>query len=1383
MSQKTSREQVVVALGVLATTLACLTSSDAQTDEQNLQAPANSLAQAYQAEIRPLLATYCHRCHAGDRTEADIDLAAFPTLTDVRKDPRTWQKVREMLMGAQMPPPKSKQPRDEERTRLRKWVREHLRIEAEAQAGDPGRVVLRRLTNAEYTYTVRDLTRVDTLDPTHEFPVDGAAGEGFANTGDALVMSPSLVTKYLGAAKRIASHAVLLPDGIRFSRHTTRRDWTDELLGRIRVFYREFTDHGGDSLDDMNDDARRLPVERYLKATLTGRNALTTGQKTVEALAHEHDLNARYLGILWTTLTADTAETTETATPSTLLLDRVRERWRSAKAGDVEALAAEIERWQKALWKFNTIGHIGREGGPASWQEAVHPIATGQDFKLKLSPPADGKDTVVYLVANDAGDGNAADYVVWKNPRLEVDGRNSVQLRDAAGLDQRLAERRQATLSSTASYLAAVAEAVGNTANTDAPALATRHGVEVAILQAWLSYLDLGEIRPAEVKGHFTRQLQKVGNHDFVSGWGTQETPFVVANSSDEEVRIPGLSRPHSVLGHPSPTLFAAVGWHSPMSGEVQVEARLVDGHPECGNGVEWVLEHRSGPRLHRLWQGHIGYAGAANLPAKTVQVQKGALLSFILGPRGGHHGCDLTEFNLVITEVDGARRVWDLATDVSGNILEGNPHADRHGNEATWHFYKGETARLVEVESDAVPEGSLLASWQAERDPDKRRELAARVQALAIGEPPVDQSSPDATLYRQLQKLGTPTDHAALLADIEPDVRFGKHPLGHAVDPVDLVIQAPAVVQFRVPTELARIEGLELVVRGELEAEHGSEGSVQLQVLLAEPDSTDVSPTLTFVVRDGSEARRRVESAFDAFRQLFPAALCYPRIVPVDEVVTLTLFYREDEILRRLMLDDEQAARLDRLWDELRFVSHEPLELVTAFEQLSEFATQDRPKLVIALEPLREPINDRADAFRERLISLEPTQLRAVLEIADRAWRRTLTERESDGLRDLYDELRVSAIPHDEAIRLTLARVLTSPSFLYRLERPGPGATAVPISNAELSSRLSYFLWSSMPDAELRQLADAGKLTDTRTLVARARRMLTDHRTRRLAIEFACQWLHIRDFDQNADKNEKLYPEFADLRDDMYEESVRFFADIFRSDGSILGMLNADHTFLNESLARHYDIDGVSGDGWQRVNGVRAQRRGGVLAMATVLAKQSGASRTSPILRGNWVFETLLGERLPRPPATVPQLPEAVPRGLTARELIERHSSAPECAKCHVRIDPYGFALEQYDAIGRLRPGAVDTRTKLLGGTTIEGIEGLREYLLTVRRDDFLQQFCRKLLGYALGRAVQLADEPLLEAMQRQLEANGYRFSVAVEAIVTSPQFREIRGKETAQE
>ena len=188
---------------------------------------------------------------------------------------------------------------------------------------------------------------------------------------------------------------------------------------------------------------------------------------------------------------------------------------------------------------------------------------------------------------------------------------------------------------------------------------------------------------------------------------------------------------------------------------------------------------------------------------------------------------------------------------------------------------------------------------------------------------------------------------------------------------------------------------------------------------------------------------------------------------------------------------------------------------------------------------------------------------------------------------------------------------------------------------------------------------------------------------------------------------------------------------------------------------------------------------RGGVLGLGTVLSVNSGASRTSPILRGNWVYETLLGQQLPRPPANVPQLPETVPEGLTARELIERHSSDAACSKCHALIDPYGFALEQYDVLGRLRPTPMNTKTRLPTGTELEGIDGLRNYLVTERQDDFLDQFCRKLLGYALGREVQLSDTLLLEHLKAKLKKNDYRFSVAVEAIVHSKQFTSLRGKD----
>ena len=217
----------------------------------------------------------------------------------------------------------------------------------------------------------------------------------------------------------------------------------------------------------------------------------------------------------------------------------------------------------------------------------------------------------------------------------------------------------------------------------------------------------------------------------------------------------------------------------------------------------------------------------------------------------------------------------------------------------------------------------------------------------------------------------------------------------------------------------------------------------------------------------------------------------------------------------------------------------------------------------------------------------------------------------------------------------------------------------------------------------------------------------------------------------------------------------------------------------MNEKLANHYGIDGVIGSQWRRVDGIRSRGRGGVLAMASVLASQSGASRTSPILRGNWIYETLLGQRLPKPPADVPQLPDEVPSELTARELIEMHSSQPACAKCHARIDPYSFALEQYDALGRIRLDRVNTKTTLLDGREIDGIDGLRSYLTEQRRADVVRQFCRKLLGYALGREVALSDEVLLAEMQQRLAAGNYRARIAVEAIVMSPQFLTIRGKQ----
>jgi hypothetical protein len=1369
------------------------------------------LEKAFVPQVTPLVTKYCRECHSPDLAEADLDLTRFATFAVVRKAPQVWQKIGEMLEGGQMPPIDSPQPSDDERKQLRSWVQAYLTLEARAQAGDPGRVVLRRLSNAEYKYTVRDLTGVATLDPTREFPVDGAAGEGFTNTGNALVMSPALVTKYLDAGKEIANHAVLLPDGLRFSPSTTRRDWTEELLAQIRQYYAQYTDQtGGDRVNlqgvvfDTNGGGR-LPLERYLRATLEEREALLAGRTALAEVANKRSLNAKYLSLLWQTLNNS---------KNSLLLQRLSEHWQKAKPDDAPALAGEIAGWQKELWRFTTVGHIGKVGGPKRWMEPVEPLVARQEVRFKFPATIEGNEVVLSLVTTTAGDGNENDFVVWQQPRLVAPGRSDLLLKDVSALAAALSADRERIFSATAKYLAAADEASRSEGKADVTALAQKHGVEQEPLAAWLEYLGVAAAGATELKGHFTNKLTKSGDYDFIAGWGSNDTPLLLANSSDQHVRIPGNMKPHSVAVHPSPTLKAAVGWQSPVAGTLKIEGVVGHAHPECGNGVTWSLELRRGSTRQRLASGVA--QGAAEVKVGQIDklpVQKGDLVSLLIGPREGNHSCDLTFVDLTLSELGEDGKKWRLA-DLSKDILAGNPHDDHLGNRGVWHFY-------TEAEKDAagpvIPADSLLARWQLAASPD-RAKLADQLQTLLTGGKSPEANSSDGQLYRQLTSLQGPLLRTSLKRATESTkpvksewgldgALFGNHPDGSMIEAASLCVQAPKVLTVRLPAEL--VAGCEFVATAGLDPKAGREGSAQVRVALGKVGEADLLPvgaetrdaggrwtdphqqtsfSAPILVSDDSAARRRWVAALDDFRQLFPAALCYTKIVPVDEVVTLTLYYREDDHLGRLMLSDQEQRRLDRLWDELHYVSQDAFTLVDALQQLIEFATQDADPKVFT--PLREPFQQRADRFHEQLLASEPKHLQAAIEFAANAYRRPLREKERAELMNLYTQLRREELPHDTAIRLVLARVLVAPAFLYRSETPVAGTKQGPVNDWELATRLSYLLWSSLPDVELRQQAERGTLHEPEVLVGQMRRMLRDPKARRLATEFACQWLHIYDFDQLDEKSERHFPQFTELRDDMYEESILFFTDLLQNDGSLLDIFSSDHTFLNEALAKHYGVPNVSGDQWRKVEGLKQLGRGGILGQATTLAKQSGASRTSPILRGNWISEVLLGERLPRPPKGVPQLPddESATAGLTVRQLTEKHSSDPKCAVCHRRIDPLGFALEEFDAIGARRQKdlanrPIDTHAKTLDGAEFEGLAGLREYLLTARRDALVRQFCKKLLGYALGRSVQLSDEPLLAEMRADLEKHDFKLSAAFERIVLSPQFREIRGRERAGE
>ena len=1387
----------------------------------------DALQTEFEQQIRPILKQFCLDCHSAEAQEGELDLERFATFSAVRDDPSTWQKVAEMLDNGEMPPDDSEQPTARQQTQLRAWIAAYLDAEALANAGDPGPIALRRLNNAQYTYTIRDLTGVQ-LDPAREFPVDSAAGEGFTNTGASLVMSPALVQKYFDAGKAIASHAVLLPDGFRFSAGTTRRDWEIEILSQISSLYALHTSGGSDvSLLDRwsvpdptksTENDGRIDLERYIAALIQQREQLLADLDAAEAIARTNNLNAKYFRLLAAMLVSDEA-------PS-LLLDSLRRRWRQATAEDAAALTAVIRAWQDQLWKFNPVGHLGIV---QPWQEPVTPIRESHHIRVKLDAPTEGDTISLYLVAGPAGDGNAADIVAWQNPRIERSGRPAILLRDVRAMGLKLARIREQTLSQTTKYLTAAFAARQPGSERDIAKLAAAHAVDPLILKPLLSYLGIEADGELKIGGYLTQYRQETAGYDFVNAWLIPDVAdfSLVSNSSDQAVNIPGTVRPHKVTVHPRPDRWIAAGWRSPIEGRVTLTPRVQDAHPACGNGVSWSLELRRGAQRRMLAEGTVDRAGtAAPEPLRDISIHKGDLISLVIGPRDRQHACDLTEIDLTVTVADDSAdpRAWSLSGDCADSLGAGNPHPDSFGNRDIWHFYGG----MLDGESAprAIPPGSLLARWLDASAAEAAVQLAAELEELLTRPLAQDAPPPDAEVYRALTALDGPLfshiDSAALARTVAEDELagvefgldpqlFGRHPDGSAAPSEHLVVQAPAVIEIKLPASLAA--GAEFAVAGRLHDSQSRAGSVQLLVLdsraksqmgaeidnlrgfvaagksatASNPSATSngvLLPGVPIVVRKGSQAEARVRKSFDDFRRLFPAAMCHARIVPVDEVVTLLLFHREDEHLARLMLSDAEQARLDRLWDELHYVSQDALRIENSLEQILEFSTQDADPR--KFDPVLKPIAAGAAAFRQRLLVTAPAHVDALVKFAARAYRRPLGANEDAGIRRLYETLCQEEIPHEEAFRLTLAKVLAAPAFLYRLERPGLGREPSAVGNEELASRLSYFLWSSAPDDELRQVAAAGQLVQPDILVAQTHRMLRDARTRRLAIEFACQWLHIRDFDQLDEKSERHFPQFTDLRDDIYEESIRFFADLFRNDGSILNILAADYTFVNESLATLYGIPDVSGSDWRRVEGVREYGRGGILGLATTLAKQSGASRTSPILRGNWISETLLGERLPKPPQDVPQLPddEADLDGLTMRQVIEKHTADPACAKCHVRIDPYGFALESYDAIGRLRQQdlggrPIDTNTTLMDGAQIDGINGLREYLVVTRRNDFLRQFCRKLVGYALGRAVQLSDEPLLNEMMTRLAENDYRFGAAVDTIVLSKQFRMIRGSD----
>jgi mono/diheme cytochrome c family protein len=547
--------------------------------------------------------------------------------------------------------------------------------------------------------------------------------------------------------------------------------------------------------------------------------------------------------------------------------------------------------------------------------------------------------------------------------------------------------------------------------------------------------------------------------------------------------------------------------------------------------------------------------------------------------------------------------------------------------------------------------------------------------------------------------------------------------------------------------------------------------------------------------------------------------------------------FFRDDTPLMELILDDKRQKELDSLWDEFDFIANVTSRTWTQyfFNQSGEvqgkgaeagterptdhpitdtaviMAMKDAYLAKAAADPSNDPVAaeairyhfDQVNATLRRLereqVEAEPKHLAALLKFATAAYRRPLTKAEREDLIGFYHTLRTkNELSHEDAIRDSVVSVLMAPDFLYRLDltddavassgrlkkvslKTTEGMAIEPLSAYALASRLSYFLWASMPDAELLRHAASGDLRRPDVLLAQTRRMLKDPRVSGMATEFTGNWLSSRQFETNNSVDRQRFPTFNnDLREAMFEEPVRLVEDAILNNRPVLDLIYGDYTFVNPPLAQHYGIPGVTGDtsNWVRVDNAGQYGRGGLLPMAVFLTQNSPGLRTSPVKRGNWVVQRVLGIRVPPPPPVVPELPSDESKSdLPVREMLARHRSNPVCAACHARFDSFGLAFEGYGPVGDARTKdlagrPVDTAVTYPGGVQGTGLEGLKAFIRDHRQDQFVSNVSRKLLVYSLDRSLQLSDEGLVERMENRLAAKGYRFDTLVETIVTSPQF-----------
>ncbi|MSX03150.1 MAG: DUF1592 domain-containing protein, partial [Actinobacteria bacterium] len=1037
--------------------IACLSLAAASADGSD------NLAQTYATQIQPLLVRSCGTCHGKMPKDNDLDLTSFGSAQAILARPKMLSDVAERVRGGDMPPEDAPQPNQAEREQLLGWITAALDAEAAARAGDPGQVTLRRLSNTEYDNAVRDLTGVD-MRPTQarEFPVDSVGGEGFANVGDAMPVTPELVERYHHAARDVAAQAVLLPNGFRFSPSPDRPTWTEETLNSLRSFHGRHAGPNGEP-----------PLDKHVAATLRHRDKFTSGgPAAIAAVAAEEKLNATYLTALWAGLSGTTASSLPSAE-----VDARMKQWRE-KAAQFEA---EKQRRKAALPKI--------ESRWASSKRVLveSKVAEGGSVPFERKLSVERGELLLLTVLPNENHGADSTLVEWTIREIAADGR-------------------------TWSLSDLIPDLLKGNSWSD------KHEARWSFLETTSTPAFLTE-----------RRDSNAGRAELKS-WSLGSEPSVFVNSAAEDLQVWTKLPARSFFVHPGPKRPVSIAWTSPIDGKLSVSGRVADAHPAGLDGVSFELSHVAAPDL--------GQALADLSSAST----------------------DMSDPGLAPAMLDIIREKWRAATTDPAPVLEAIKSAQ---DQLFQSNYKKNAAIAV---------GNGFPAWE------ELRRVVARERVQGAAREPLFRmvalpAQPDTFVVWDRLRLeggdGPPlvfAEHPELTAVVEQasGLKFGHHPQGRPAPKSALVTAAGTEVIIdlgKLPADLQKSLALPRFLRADVSLDEASPETASVQAFLigatggggnlAEPvaKATLGDPLAAQIVHPRVATEQARQAA--EFRALFPPAVLFEPIIPRDAQGSVFLYRREDEPLRRLLLDEAGRAELDRLWSELEFVSEQALATPIAYEGLVQYYRKpnDGARIMFFyIQLFEEQIKREEKAFLAAQVAAESRHLEELLAFAVRAWRRPLADDEREAILASYRSDRIEGAKHDPAFRAALARVLSSPWFLYRVEQPATGPHWQPVSGDELTTRLSFLLWDSIPDDELRE--KAAKLNEPAVMEEQLRRMLKDARMRGMAEEFGARWLGVRDFVTNHGRNLKHFPEFTPaVRDALAEEPVRFFADMLVND------------------------------------------------------------------------------------------------------------------------------------------------------------------------------------------------------------------------------------------